>query len=318
MTPHPRLPGHQTFVIDDAANVLHTCPDTPGDTLWTAAPVGVRDHSRFRTGVARAIEHDIDVTVARLEVAAGGQERVWQARVGPAGPKRYIVELVDITSSIESAMRAQQEGSLYLLGQFAHQIRNPLAGITGAIQVFGIELEPDDPKAEVMEMVLEESFRLNRLISDLVTLSRDPDVQREPVDVREVVDALREAMATSHADADVAVEGTATWTTDRAHLERILRELLNNGAEAAGEHGQVIVRIEPNAVSISDSGPGVEPANVDRIYEPLFSTRGRGMGLGLAIARRLATLLGFTLRAAPPSDLTGATFVLQQRVDSPF
>jgi signal transduction histidine kinase len=307
----PRLPGHYSCLLLADATVIACWPHVRATTLEHALPPGLAEHPTLRDAWRRATEGHALIRVGRLEAPNNGDHAVWKLDIGPTDDGSFILELVDITTSIDSAMRSQQQGSLHLLGQFAHQIRNPLAGITGAIQVMSIELPEDHANREVMDMVLEESFRLNRLISDLVTLARDPDVRIEPHPVRDVVESVRRELRGVFPECDVAIEGAATWMTDAGHLRRMLFELMKNAAEAAGKFGQVIIQIHDDRLEISDSGEGVDPASYDEIFEPLFSTRGRGIGLGLAVVRRLGELIGHRVSVHRASELSGARFVIE-------
>ena len=307
----PRLPGHYSCLLRSDRRVVASWPEPHVTTLQDALPEGLAEHPTLRDALRRAIEGRTRVSVGRLEAPNEGEHAVWLLDIGPVEGDLFVLELIDITTSIDSAMRSQQQGSLHLLGQFAHQIRNPLAGITGAIQVMSIELPEDHANREVMDMVLEESFRLNRLISDLVTLSRDPDVQLEAHAVRSIVESTRQTLRGAFPECDVAIEGEATWHTDATHLQRMLFELMKNAAEAAGPGGQVIVTISPDAMAISDSGEGVDPSSHDEIFEPLYSTRGRGIGLGLAVVRRLGQLVGHTVTVDRATELRGARFTIR-------
>ena len=164
-----------------------------------------------------------------------------------------------------------------MLGQFAHQFRNPLAGITGALQVFGMELNPNDERSDVMAMVLEEGFRLNRLVGDLVTIARGTEPHLEDLSAREVVDDVASAVREAHASLTIRVLGDATWRSDRAQLHRIA---LAPGRRR-GNLGEVTVDIADERVRFRDA-PAWAPRGQD--LRPMFAQE--GMGLGLAVAGR--------------------------------
>ena len=128
-----------------------------------------------------AVDHAV---VAAIAEALEGAPRAWSQQVSVEGRLRTFALSVsetdegallcasDITEAVEHALEGRRSEWIRMLGQFAHQFRNPLAGITGALQVFGMELNPNDERSDVMAMVLEEGFRLNRLVGDLVTIAR--------------------------------------------------------------------------------------------------------------------------------------------------
>ena len=257
--------------------------------------------------------------VAAVAEALEGAPRAWSQQVSVEGRLRTFALSVsetdegallcasDITEAVEHALEGRRSEWIRMLGQFAHQFRNPLAGITGALQVFGMELNPDDERSDVMAMVLEEGFRLNRLVGDLVTIARGTEPHLEDLSAREVVDDVASAVRASHPSLTIRVLGDATWRSDRAQLHRVALELIENAVEAAGPSGEVTVDIADERVRFRDSGPGIDPASLDRIFEPMFSTKERGMGLGLAVARSHARSLGLTLNY----DADARAFVLR-------
>lgn len=284
---------------------LHLRDDFSIEAYWADGIPGP-DVDDWTDALPLALQAD-PFEVERTLSALCAPPKAWSARVvGVTGSRTFALaaaehgggtclHVCDVTEAVEDALEARRSEWIHTLGQFAHQIRNPLAGITGALQVFGMEVDKDDPRSDVMSMVLDEGFRLNRLVGDLVTIARGVEPHRQQVQLREIVDEVADALAGAHPSLEVRVVGDATWSADPALLHRIVLELFENAHAAAGDEGVIDVEIEGDALSVRDSGPGVPAELLDRVFEPMFSTKERGMGLGLAVSRSHATSLGYTL-----------------------
>jgi two-component system, NtrC family, sensor histidine kinase PilS len=193
-----------------------------------------------------------------------------------------------------------------LSASLAHEIKNPLASIRSAVeQLTRSELSEDD-RATLQRLVLGESDRLSRLLSEFLDYSGLQIGVRKRVDLSAVARDCA-AMIRQHPDAEgVAVscdEGAAPVSVlgDPDLLHRALFNLMLNGVQFAGRGGCVEVRVadlqrrpDPRgtgirhaaSVVVGDSGPGVDPDSLNRIFDPFFTTRVGGSGLGLAVVHR--------------------------------
>ena len=231
-------------------------------------------------------------------------------------PYQYIAIRADITARKSAEETLVRQAALAQVGQMAavvaHEVRNPLAGIKGVMQVL-ISRRPDgDSDVPVMNDIVSRIDSLSELVNDLMLFAR-PRAPR-PVDVRlrplvtEAITMVRRDPA--GASVQIDVEGAdGTIVADAELLRAALFNLLLNAAQAVGEHGQIHVRatVSPDRalVEIRDNGPGIPAALRDRVLEPFFTTKSRGGGLGLPIARRSAELHGGSLTLASPD--TGGT-----------
>jgi PAS domain S-box-containing protein len=213
-----------------------------------------------------------------------------------------------------------------LIATISHELRTPMAAVYGAAQTL---LRPDiDPSSEqgrrLLEMIASQSARLSRITEEVLLASRldrgDVTIEPDLVDVGELVLATAEAIR-QHDDASIAVElppEPPQAAADSGRLQQVLLNLLDNAAKYGGDD-IVIVRVEDAdavvRISVADSGPGILPAEQERIFEKFYRsdphvTHGpSGTGLGLYISRELVRRMGGRLdvRSEPGS---GATFVV--------
>jgi PAS domain S-box-containing protein len=234
-------------------------------------------------------------------------------------PYQYIAIRADITARKAAEERLAQQAALARVGQLAavvaHEVRNPLAGIKGAIQVLLSRRPAGDSEAPVMRDVVARIDSLSDLINDLMVFARPRPPQASTFHVRPVVEEAimmvrRDPAATA---VEIAVEGADPSVTADADLIRAtVVNLLLNAAQAMGR-GRIAVTVTERdrqcVLDVRDSGPGIPVDLREQIFEPFFTTKARGGGLGLPIARRTAELHGGTLTLTSPPD-GGALFTL--------
>jgi PAS domain S-box-containing protein len=235
-------------------------------------------------------------------------------------PYQYIAIRADITARKAAEQQLAQQAALARLGQMAavvaHEVRNPLAGIKGAMQVLMGRRPESDPDGLIMRDVVARIDALGDLVNDLMVFARPHPPQPAIFPLRpllfEAIDAVRRDPTA--AALDVAVEGDDLMlTADPQLIRAALLNLLLNAAQAMDGRGRVRVAIARTGnqctIDIRDTGPGVPPELHDRVFEPFFTTKARGGGLGLPIARRTAELHGGTLTLGAPES-GGARFTL--------
>jgi two-component system sensor histidine kinase PilS (NtrC family) len=183
----------------------------------------------------------------------------------------------------------------------AHEIKNPLASMTGSIQLLDKQFDMTPVSGKLMQIVLREADRLNTLVNDFLLFARPTSGKAEPV---ELGPAIGETLALFEKDAawgqriTVAQElGPNVWTRmDPKHLRQILWNLLLNAAEATNGNGTVRVKCESShgmaRVEIADNGSGMSEETQKQIFNPFFTTRTQGTGLGLSIVHRLLESYG--------------------------
>ena len=247
---------------------------------------------------------------------------------GPSGETVGAIAVsIDVTDRKEAEEKLVRQEALARLGTMAavvaHEVKNPLAGIGGAIQVLRDRLAPEAADREILGEILERLKGLNALVQDLLEFARPRALRFAPVAVGT---ALRETVALLSADPAfpelaVSVEGPdVTVVSDGDFLRDVFHNLLLNGAQAAGGKGPLRVTIEEGRercrVTVRDPGPGIPADIADKVFEPFFTTKHRGTGLGLSIARRLVEAHGGTLTLASPAG-GGTAAVVELPVAGP-
>lgn len=229
-----------------------------------------------------------------------------------------LLQVEEFTEVVELEGRMRRSEALAQLGALsaavAHELRNPLAGISGALQVIVRSVPKDAPYVPIMVKVEREIHRLDALVTDLLAFARPGAVRLRPVNLREPVEAAIEWTRDDHPEVEVEVVGEGTAQADPDLVQQILLNLLQNAIQAmASDPGcpgpRVRVTIAPGRVEVADDGPGVPVELSERIFEPFTTTKTRGTGLGLAICTRSAVAMGARLTLGP-SPLRGASFVL--------
>ncbi len=207
----------------------------------------------------------------------------------------------------ESLRRLEEERRLASLGTMsaivAHELRNPLAALKGHAQLL-VEALGSSPREKAQaQRVVDGAWRLERLSGSLLELARTGDLLREPVAPAALVRATVEALEQGRVRVD-DVAAPATWSLDAQRFQHVVANLVDNALQAApGRPVELRVAAEGGrlVVEVRDHGPGVPPADRERLFEPVVTTRAKGVGLGLAVARQVAAMHGGTLtvRDAP-------------------
>jgi two-component system sensor kinase FixL len=214
------------------------------------------------------------------------------------GERKFTGILHDVTARVRIEEQLREQSTLARLGEMAaviaHEVKNPLAGIRGAIQVIGGRLPAESRDAAMTKEIVARIDALNDLMKDLLLFARPPQPKPVLVDVARLlattVDLLHEDPALN--GVRIQLGGAAPpMEADPELLKIVFHNVLMNGAHAMQGQGTIDISVEATGgafrVVISDSGPGI-PADIrEKIFTPFFTTKARGSGLGLATARRL-------------------------------
>lgn len=208
-------------------------------------------------------------------------------------------------SRLDAALaKAAREQRLVALGSMssvmAHELKNPLASLKGHAQLLAEDLENDPKKKTKADRVVAEAERLEILTSSLLDFVRDGPIERTPVVPSALMDRALADLARDRVVLDVA-EAPAEIFVDPTRMSRAVHNLVEN-ALLANADGSVAVTIRADgdevAIDVGDRGPGLPPLDDPAraaIFEPFVTTRTKGTGLGLAVARRIAEQHGGTL-----------------------
>jgi two-component system sensor histidine kinase PilS (NtrC family) len=248
------------------------------------------DH-QYRSPDGRLLEIGLTVTTLSL----------------PDGRSGYLFTFQDVTDvrRLERGARIQQR--LAAVGEMAagiaHEIRNPLASMSGSIQVLRQELPLTEEQAQLMDIVLRESERLNDTIKSFLAYARPQRVTLTRLDIRRVVQDTATLLRNSsdvREEHVVAVDlpSEPVWfDADENQVRQILWNLATNGLRAMPSGGRLIMSakveqvgdVEELTITIADQGCGIPPSELDQLFQPFRSSFDKGTGLGLAIVHRIVT-----------------------------
>jgi PAS domain S-box-containing protein len=233
-------------------------------------------------------------------------------------PYQYMAIRYDITERKRSEALLREQEALARLGEMAavvaHEVKNPLAGIRGALQVIGGRMAESSRDRAIVGDIVARLDSLNEIVHDLLVFARPREVKPAPVSLAELVEGTAALLRKDPAYATVYVEITGARPTiqaDAEQLQVVFLNLLLNAAQASGTGGEVRVDISAangfSRVRIMDFGPGISPDIRSRIFEPFFTTKHRGTGLGLPTAKRVIERHHGTIEFECPAD--GGTVV---------
>jgi two-component system, LuxR family, sensor kinase FixL len=214
------------------------------------------------------------------------------------GAKKFTGILHDLTGRVRLEEQLRERAALARVGEMAaviaHEVKNPLAGIRGALQVIAGRLPADSRDATVLSDIVKRIDALDSLMKDVLLFARAPQPRRAAVDVVPLVTMTADLLCRdpSLSDVEVAVEGSAPPVlVDPEMLKIVFHNLLVNSAHAMQGHGRIDVAIGTIdgtcQIAFTDTGPGIPPEIRDKIFTAFFTTKSRGSGLGLATAKRL-------------------------------
>ncbi|HEX7937451.1 MAG TPA: ATP-binding protein [Gemmatimonadaceae bacterium] len=232
--------------------------------------------------------------------------------------------MAQLKDAQESLVRRER---LALLGQLAsgvgHELRNPLGVMTNSVYYLRMVLDAQPKNVHEYLDILQQQITLSeKIVSDLLDFARSKPPQRKPTSLADVCQSQVARLGTLDGvviDSTVGPQLPAVLV-DGVQAGQIVLNLLTNAVQAIDGPGKVEVRGAADGdrvhLYVSDTGPGVPPENLDKIFEPLYTTKARGIGLGLAVSRTLARANGGDLIASN-NPKAGAVFRLSLLIASP-
>jgi PAS domain S-box-containing protein len=235
-------------------------------------------------------------------------------------PYQYVAIRHDITQRklaeaqvLEQAVQLQRAAQLSFVGELAaglaHEIKNPLAGIQGVVDILIRRRDKNDPEREALEGMRHEVTRIDNTVRLLLDRARPRLVSLRETSLRELVARsvnLARAQVTNAIGSEKQVkidfeapEDPVMISIDPGQIEDAVLNLIINAIEAVDVDGQVTIRLstpqddaEEIAIEVSDNGTGISEPDLSKVFDPFFTTRQSGTGLGLPSVRRIARLHG--------------------------
>ncbi len=245
--------------------------------------------------LARVREGDLNVSVT----FAGRSDEIGDLGRNFNETVRQLRETLAEIQRLHSTQMSRAE-HLATLGELAaglaHEIRNPLAGIAGVIDVIGRDLPPANPNREVLQEVKQEILHIQKILADLLVYARPRPVEYHAADLNETaehaVNLARQQVLSQPIQVEFhKAEGLPPVEHDPTLMQQVFLNLLLNGIQAIEASGEVRLDVESRngcaVVEVADTGRGIPPESLPNIFRPFFTTKGGGTGLGLSLARRI-------------------------------
>lgn len=286
--------GWRSAVLATALTVVAEAPH-----LWSRWP---NDPAYRIDQMAETFASGVAGVVVGFLVA---QERRQRSRL-----EATTAELARVNDELQQNMeRLKKAERMYAVAQLsaslAHEIRNPLASISGAAGILSRGHASAENVAECLDVIQKESQRLNKLLTNFLSFARPRPPRFQVTDLVAVVDSTIALARHSGEAASIefrrSISGSPTEVEcDSEQLKQVLFNLLMNAVHATGT-GAVDLRVwssgESAYIAVQDEGQGIPKDQEDRIFEPFFTTKANGSGLGLAIASKIVEQHGGTLTA---------------------
>jgi two-component system sensor histidine kinase PilS (NtrC family) len=252
---------------------------------------GARRHEcKYRRADGRG-ELEIGLTATHLET--------------PGGRAGFLFTFQDVTNIKKLERDAAMQQRLAAVGEMAagiaHEIRNPLASMSGSIQILRQDLPLSSEQEQLMDIVLRESERLNATIRSFLAYARPQRFQIARFDLRRAVNDTALLLRNSseiHDGHDIVADVPAEplwYEADEGQIKQILWNLATNGLRAMAGGGRLTLTACPQPaadgieIRVTDQGIGIAPEDVDGLFQPFHGSFAKGSGLGLAIVHRIVT-----------------------------
>ena len=271
-----------------------------------------------------ADEREMDISLAGGPVAAHGVS-VSAVRTDEGTPVGSLVVLRDLREVRRLEAEVRRREKLAAVGNLAagvaHEIRNPLSSIRGYAAYFGAKFAPGSEDRQAAEIMVREVDRLNRVISELIEFARPSDLKRRPVRLSDLAGHAARLIRPDALARGVAItqESSGDDPEVLADPDRLAQAVLNlclNAVQAMDTGGVMGLGVGVAAdgrayLEVTDTGSGIDPADRDRIFDPYFTSKAQGTGLGLPIAHKIVAAHGGEIRlTARPQGGTSAMVLL--------
>jgi len=191
-----------------------------------------------------------------------------------------------------------------IAASIAHEIRNPLGNVSMAVQQLGDAFTEDSPWAKHIEVIIRNTERINFLITELLNCARPPKLNIQPHDIHEILKSILDSINTKVGSQQIEVSERfksqmPLITVDKEQIERVFSNVMINSLEAMPRGGKMAITTEIEEgfiiVKIKDTGEGIPEEDIIRIFDPFFSTKPSGVGLGLSITYGIVVSHGGTI-----------------------
>jgi two-component system sensor histidine kinase PilS (NtrC family) len=315
---------HNITALNRAAEEISGCHDAeivgrPWSALFGSVPLG-----QLEAAIAerpRASER-YETTLVRPDGSRVPVRMTFSALRSAEGRRLGLIAVCEDLSTIrEMEERMRWADRLATLGRLAaniaHEIRNPLASLTGAIEALTSSHAGHDDRDRLTQIVLRESDRLNQMIRTFLDYARPTPLTTEAVNVSEILDEV--LVLLEHRELPPGLKigrsfpPSLSWRVDPQRLRQALWNLCLNAVQAMPDGGELTMSAHAGertlSISVADTGEGIAPGDLAHVFEPFYSTKPEGSGLGLALVHRIVHDHGGDIEVRSRSE-AGTTFVM--------
>jgi signal transduction histidine kinase len=317
--------GSIDWLTNGAAGVAYAIPVVLAAVLtgWpggVAASIlssaGIFVFSPHQAVVTRGLESLTLLLLACVAALTTGRER--RLRLHYQQVAKQLSDVYEkVQANFEGMKRAERLSAIgQLSAGLAHEIRNPLASISGAAAILARNRALDPQNARCLEIITSESERLNGLLTNFLNFARPRPPRLQLLHLGPVLENVLELATHGVRGKAVRFEksvetGLRPVECDPEQLEQVLLNLMINAVEASPDGGTVTLSAAAQdnriAIGVVDQGHGVAPAHIDRLFDPFFTTKEHGTGLGLPVAHQIVRQMGGSLVAHANAE-RGMTF----------
>lgn len=234
---------------------------------------------------------------------------------------RELSILAGAMDKMRSDLARNQQEKEEMLAQIAHEIRNPLGGIELLAGLIKEDLEKKGESSDYIKKIEDEIQGLKLLITSYLNYSRPAPPKPEWVNPHEVVKEVEEMLKSGlqKKNIELSCNGISdpVWF-DPGHLRQILMNLVANSAEAVNQKGKIFIhtaKIDNDfLITVSDNGPGIPVEQQEKVFQPFFTTKDQGTGLGLSVCQKLCRENGAEIKLKSDGKV-GCTFTISQNAD---
>ena len=261
---------------------------------------------------SEVIEKEIDCTLADgqnvpLEIGASVLEDEGKTSLGYVILFKDLTEVRTLRGEIERSRRLASVGRL--AAGVAHEIRNPLSSIKGFATYFKERYQDNPQDQQTATIMIQEVDRLNRVVSQLLEFARPVTIKAQPTNLKSLIDDSVKLIEHQTAEKNIAVKTRTSISAtdimvDPDRMNQVMLNICLNAIESMDGGGELNIALAPGEeaggveIQISDSGRGISPQDLSKIFDPYYTTKSSGTGLGLAITHNIIEALGGQIKVS--------------------
>ena len=207
-----------------------------------------------------------------------------------------------------------------LAAGLAHEIKNPIAGIKGALEIIKHRTNSDDPQIEIFDEILVQIDKIHNIIQDLLSYSKPKEIKKRPANPNNcIIDAIKLAQPQiQKKDIQIAfarLKDDIQIMMDEDKVQEVMLNLLLNSIAAIERKGEISIQLKIDnnnmlEITVSDDGRGIKAEHLSQVFNPFFTTRKKGTGLGLSICKKIIDAHQGSIQVTSQEE-KGTTFIIQ-------